>query len=608
MYSVFNTDRYIIRKNYHLVDIKTLIDAVMSSNNPAEAGQILSQAPHPLEHDDITGVEADAAKYAYDHGLAPDEVRRAFHEGPQNPMYQKAFEHLVTLGAPHINKAIGMTNQMKGSYIPPAFDSEGRVTQRWREGGISVRDQNNKVPVFDTTGKLITQIRSSYTGEPEAFSRPYHEGLNLMRQQQGIKVKTSDEIKPSLVHRNTVNIQDGRMLSRFFNTIKQGVGADPNADPYELAHGALRQDNRFPVHSGLQHSEFGPARYSPETLEQQPAIPQSPADSMDQWLGPTRDAKWVKHLGNNNYYKQGGSKKQINDMVAHHGMSEQEAKDFFQKVYYNEERLDGGYNKRFREALRNWHMRDGVAPDWIEQAQVPQGSPLSAQQPEEQKTVETQPQPAPPAIVAPSIPEPPREPPAPAPQRNAPVVSAPPAQLTPPPPPPPPPAPPVVNNNRNQSFSGQNSTVGLPPSPSQQAIPPRPPMQVQNNNAYPSPPPPKQQGRIGAMLNNFIERLGYGYETLLPGINKSEDLNDVELVREALEKVQIEIAKSEVHSHQNNLSIHSYVDVNTIAATMRRPPSDIVTIVESRGDWPSLAKSWGMKHSEVQKIKVMFNE
>ena len=85
-------------------------------------------------------------------------------------------------------------------------------------------------------------------------------------------------------------------------------------------------------------------------------------------------------------------------------------------------------------------------------------------------------------------------------------------------------------------------------------------------------------------------------------------MNDVKLVREALEKVQIQIAKSEVRSNQSNLSIHSYTDVNTIATTMRRPPSDIVTIVESRGDWPSLAKSWGMKHSDVQKIKVMFNE
>ena len=56
MYSVFNTDRYIIRKNYHLVDLQTLIDSVLQSNNPAEAGQILQQAPHPLEHDEITGM------------------------------------------------------------------------------------------------------------------------------------------------------------------------------------------------------------------------------------------------------------------------------------------------------------------------------------------------------------------------------------------------------------------------------------------------------------------------------------------------------------------------------------------------------------------------
>ena len=592
MFSVYDTNRYMIRKNYHLVDLKTLIDSVIQSNNPAEAGQILSQAPHPLEHDDITGVEADAAKYAYDHGLAPDEVRRAFHEGPQNPMYEKSFQHLVSLGAPHINKAIGLTNQMKGSYIPPAFDSEGRVTQKWREGGVSTRDQNKKVPVFDTTGKLITQIRSSYTGEPEAFSRPYHEGLNLMREQQGIKVKTSDEIKPSLVHRNTVNIQDGAMLTRFFNTIKQGIGADPNADPYELAHGALRQDSRFPVHSGLQHSEFGPARYSPEELEAQPVAPQSPENSMDQWLGPTSNSNWVKHLGNNNYYKQGGSKKQISDMVADHGMSEQEARDFFMSVYNNEGRLNGGYGKRFREALRNWHMKDGVPPSWIDQAQAPQGSPLNAQQPEEQKPVDappqTQPQPAPPPIAAPSIPEPPRNPVPPRPEHNGSFVSAPPAV-------------------RNMPAPVAQPAQPAPPQPQLNPVAaPQPPIPQQNNNAYPSPPPPKQQGRIGAMLNNFIERLGYGYETLLPGVKKSEDINDVEKVREVLEMVQIDIAKSEGFTKKGHLSIHSYPDVMSIASNMRRPASDIVTIVESRGDWRSVAKSWGMPHTDVQTIKVMF--
>tara|TARA_R110000782_G_scaffold159944_1_gene252022 strand:- start:84 stop:410 length:327 start_codon:yes stop_codon:yes gene_type:complete len=107
------------------------------------------------------------------------------------------------------------------------------------------------------------------------------------------------------------------------------------------------------------------------------------------------------------------------------------------------------------------------------------------------------------------------------------------------------------------------------------------------------------------MLNNFIERLGYGYESVFPGLNKS-DLSEVEKVREVLEFVQIEIAKSEGIDSTKPLSIHSHSDVSMFAASMRRPSSDIITVFESRGDWRNLAKSWGMEHSEIQKIKVMF--
>ena len=588
MYSVFNTDRYVIRKNYHLVDLQTLIDSVLQSNNPAEAGQILQQAPHPLEHDEITGVEADAAKYAYDHGLAPDEIRRAFHDGPQNPLYDKAFRHLAEQGAPHINKAIEFTNKMKGSYLPLAFDAEGRVTQQWRNGGAETRDLDEKVPLFDASGKLVTQIRSSYTGEPEAFSRPYHEGLDMLRRQQGIKVKTGDSIKPSLVHRNTVNIQDGKMLSRFFHTIKQGVAADPNADPYQLAHDALKQDSRFPVHSGLQHSEYSEIpRYSQEGLQQTPEQP--PREGMDKWLGETADAKWMKYLSSNNYYKQGGAKQQIKDMVAHHGMSEEEAKQFFSNVHSNASGRDGAYVKRFKEDLQEWHMRDGVPPDWINSENIPQGQPLSGNGPqapsEEQPVQETPPQPLPQAPVIPTVPHPPQNPIPPKPEHNKPFVSAPPALGTPLPPPPP-----------------SHTTPPSPPLPPSNTTPYQPP---QNQNSYPSDPPPKQQGRIGAMLNNFIERLGYGYESVFPGLNKS-DLSEVEKVREVLEFVQIEIAKSEGIDSTKPLSIHSHSDVSMFAASMRRPSSDIITVFESRGDWRNLAKSWGMEHSEIQKIKVMF--
>ena len=105
------------------------------------------------------------------------------------------------------------------------------------------------------------------------------------------------------------------------------------------------------------------------------------------------------------------------------------------------------------------------------------------------------------------------------------------------------------------------------------------------------------------MLDRLAEALGYGYESLL---GKSDG---VDLVREALESVQIDIAKGEVSPRfmGMGLNVNSLSDISMAANAVRTTPQDVVSIVHSRGDWDSIAKSFNVHVSDVQKIKVMFN-
>ena len=136
MYSVFDPRRYEIRKNHALVDLNTYIQSVINNDHPHGSYMEMMSNPHPLVHDEITGVEADAAKYAYDNNLVP-QLNSIYHEGPSNPSYMQAFRGLVNAGAPFINEAIKRSNNMGvHEQIPMAFDAEGRLTSQWRGGSL----------------------------------------------------------------------------------------------------------------------------------------------------------------------------------------------------------------------------------------------------------------------------------------------------------------------------------------------------------------------------------------------------------------------------------------------------------------------------------------
>lgn len=617
MTSPYDIDQFIIRKNYILTDLDSLIEAAIQSNNPLEMQTALSNSHHPLLHDDVTGVEIDAAKMAYDFGVVGRDVAQIFHEGPTNPRFMEAFQIMVKAGAPLINQAISRMAVM-GKPLPKAFDQAGQVTPAWRMGVSARKRMDGSIPMFDEQGRLVTSVQSSYSNQPEAWNRPYREGLAEMRKLKGIGGKTRPTIRPGLFHRNSVNIQDGKMMARYFELIKDAISKNPGVDPREVAHNALKSDARFQVNSGLQHSDFnaGYARYHEDNIDatNQAMESQERMENGADWINPELfGTKGFDAQGRiQNAYRKGTIGSFNQRFGEANGMSAEEAGEMLARVAQASAGQSGAYSRNLREALRQHHMKDGVAPEWYKgppasepvtaqpQEPVTEGQPAERRVPAERPVTEG-PQAQSPEWDPfnldtyggqPAAPPPPMEQPAPPPPRDESMDRARPAtperhaQPAPEQPPRPPRGPP--------QRTPQQAVMAAPPAPQPMAQPER--------RGYVVSPLGRPVSELPAM-----QRLAYllGQRSNLFG--KSED--DAHLVREALEAVQIDIAKSEVPPRfmGMGLNVNSLSDVSMAANAVRVTPQDVVSIVHSRGDWDGIAKSFNVTVQDVQKVKVMFN-
>ena len=228
----YDIDRFIIRKNFLFTDMDSLIEAALQ-HPTGDAVAIAGSTPnHSLQHEEVTGVEIDAAKIAYD--MAGPELQEAatiFHEGPQKhpERFMEAFRALVRVGAPMVNNAIEMTNRLKGHSLPPAFNAAGDVTPQWKNGISAPRDYASKqrgtkpAPKM-LNGQVVTRLQSS-RGYDEAWNRPYHEGLDVIRNDRGIKGKTRDSIRPGLFHRGAVTIQTFEDATRIIMAMRRAAEA-----------------------------------------------------------------------------------------------------------------------------------------------------------------------------------------------------------------------------------------------------------------------------------------------------------------------------------------------------------------------------------------------
>ena len=591
----YDIDRFTIQKNYVLTNLDTLIEAAIQAENPSQMQMALESDPHPLQHEDVTGVEIDAAKMAYDFGLVDEATARIFHEGPQNPKFMDAFRIMVKAGAPVINSAIQYQNtKQTGMSLPLAFDANGEVQHAWRSGVSAPRDCRKKTPTHDRNGRLVTRVVSSYNNRDEAWNRPYKEGLGILREVEGIpnaRQSVRDFIRPGIFHRNSVNIQGRDMTVRYFNTVKEALRKNPDADPREVAYQALMSDSRFKRNSGLQHSDFAHGRYHEDNLQ---STLKDHAREERMLAGRTgvhpelRDTSMINHFFNSNsHYRRGTNTKANRKLAEKYGVPEEEVREGIieldQKAKQSSEKFGALFNEFLHDLARRGN--EGKDPDWVDVEPTPQ--PLTTEpqeQPQEEPQTQEQPQPT---QAQPG-------------QRfslddirgGGQEIASPPPEPTAPPPPREPEAPPPPMNT---------AVTSARPAPS---VPRRPPPVE-----APPPPPQQQQPYIVSPLGKPVDQLPPMQRLAYILGQRGGLFGKADLVREALEEVQIDIAKAEVPPRfmGMGLNVNSLSDISMAANAVRTTPQDVVSILHSRGDWDSIAKSFNVHVSDVQTIKVMFN-
>jgi hypothetical protein len=76
-----------------------------------------------------------------------------------------------------------------------------------------------------------------------------------------------------------------------------------------------------------------------------------------------------------------------------------------------------------------------------------------------------------------------------------------------------------------------------------------------------------------------------------------------------LEDVQMELAKTTLEDilPPLKLNVENPVDVAIMSSQIQRPTNQILAINHTTGDWRNIAKSFGIKHEQVQFVKVSFN-
>jgi len=604
-------DTCLIQKGEGHYDFSTLIEQLVGLTG--QGG--LESFPRPM--DDIgggalSGVEADAVWEAIYQGAVDPTTAAIIHAGPQpgqEGLYQQALQQAITAGAGTINAAVNAQNAiwdakrqeliMSGKDpskipepLPAPFESDmGRTTlnSEWKGGVFAA--QNKDTPwEYDQFGQRQLRIgnRDQENKFAESWNRPYHEGLQQMRGGR----KTREYIESHRVQPNSVFIthEAGKHIYDMMDSLaRQGYNRD-NLTPemvkqFWAAH---------PVLANYMPHQVSPLSRSYNIRNTSPHQPQE-ADAAQ--MAVEQQNQQYRANDYANYLPEGALESKRGVSFINNAYANSRA--YLPKIYnaYDEQyklqenglsmedALARGQGRHVVDRLTNGiiqfinEQNPGVVPEHIQdpsQLIRPQGRP--AQQPEappEEPAVERQVQPpAPPVRVEPPAPPVPvqQEP-------EAPPVPVEPRQAPPPPP------------------------------QRQPAVPPRMPEMPPNLDTLA--PTPEQQADMGQSYSSgwrgMSERLA---ESLGRGAGRFMNLLGKEEIAQALESVQEEIALNNMAISKamptTSYSPNSARDIGMMAARYNIPPSDVVTILNSRGHWEEISKSMGVDYELFQLVKVAF--
>ena len=552
----------------------------------------------------MTGVEADAMWEAIYQGPAGGLTQQdadIIFSGPNGPYGEQAFiaakERAVQLGAKTINDAIGITNQkMMGKEqekiaagkppkvasmpIPEAFVLQhGRyeLTDEWRNGVAGKMDKNQPFQTTnDLTGEyaLRTMNRDQHNKSPESWARPYHEGLKELRGGGS----TREYIESHRLHPNSVYIDNEGHKAIMDLMDTYAANGTPLTTP-EAFKAAWVQDatlrNKMPhfgsapidVGGGQLQQVVNPHLYGirgreareshPQVADADPAeqmvdAQQQPTNYMDSFNPEIFQMKSGKNMleGRQLDNAFGTYGRQLRrQFIAHHKLNEEGVPTF-------EELVMGQHGKK-RNLMEGLHNALSGQP----QPQIP---PQPQPQPQTQPVVSPPPEPVaqrpPPAPQQPVIPVPQAQPAPPVPQAHQP----PPIPIRQPPP--------DLNANQAQRLPPQQAGVAMPP-----------------------------QGR--GIMDRIGEALGSGAAGIANLFTRQEIENALHTVQIDLALQNDTITKMIPHIPMDN---HSIADISFMAGQVKRPASDVVTILNSRGDWREMSKSMDIPLEVIQLVKVAF--
>lgn len=604
-------DTCLIQKGEGHYDFSTLVEQLV--NLTGQNG--LESFPRPMGDiggGALTGVEADAVWEAIYQGGVDPTTAAIIHAGPQpgqEGLYQQALQQAISAGSGTINAAVNSQNAiwdakrqeliMSGKDpskipepLPPPFENDmGRtvLNGEWKGGVFAA--QNKDTPwEYDQFGQRQLRIgnRDQENKFAESWNRPYHEGLQQMRGGR----KTREYIESHRVQPNSVFIthEAGKHIYDMMDSLaNQGYNRE-NLTPemvkqFWAAHPVLAQ---YMPH---QMSPLSRSYNIRNTSPHQPQEADAAQVAIEQQNQNYRASDYANYLPEGSLESKRG-KSFIDNAYAN-------SRAYLPKIYgafdeahklqenglSMEDAIARGQGRHVVDRLTNGivqfinEQNPGFIPEHIQDASQlirPQGRPAQQPQaPPEQPAVERQVQPpAPPVRVEPPAPPVPvqREP-------EAPPVPVEPQQAPSPPP------------------------QRLP------AIPPRMPNSAPNVDTLA--PTPEQQGEIGQAYSSgwrgMSERLA---ESLGRGAGRFMNLLGKEEIAQALESVQEEIALNSMTITKampsTSYSHNSARDIGIIAARYNIPPSDVVTILNSRGHWEEISKSMGVDYELFQLIKVAF--
>ena len=630
-------DQFIIQKGLGHYEWDALINGLLGM-----AREDGSYGGMPRADDDIgggymVGVEADAMWEALYEGQRAGVSQQDYDiimSGPQGPYGEEAYvaatRRAIQAGSQRINQAIEITNQKKmekwtekynqalsqgkappqqPTPIPLAFSADGHLTDEWRNGVAGRMDKNQPFQFLDPTGQtyaLRTINRDQHNKSPESWARPYSEGLKELR---GGK-STRDYIESHRLHPNSVYIDNEGHKAIIDMMDHYAAMGQPITTPEQfkaawVQHGTLR--NKMP-HFGAAPLDMGngnlqpihnPHLYGIREREEQQAPPdiaeqdqaeamvdaqQTPPDPNEglNWLidsglaiNPKNNRSWLgnytrddRHRHGGGWSNQAGQRGIYNNFMAHEEygakIPEDQRPSFEDVLAMNPGRAHGMW--KLAQGLMQLHRGEGQTP--------------AAPQPEEPLFTEYPPQEQPLPPVQPPIqqeqapPVPQREPEPPVPQRQQLPNQIPPR---------------------------------IPPMPQQPQIPPQLPPQDLNANQVQSPPLQQSGEELPPNRRGLMERLGYA---LGAGAGKIANIFTREEVEDALESVQMQMAlqndavvKMLPHVSMNP---NKATDIAFVAGSIQRPASDVVAILNSKGDWREMSKSMDVPLDVIQLVKVVF--